>query len=846
MKRLISVTVWTLSWAFGQTTESVPIAFSSQGVFRENKGQVYDQYRHPRSDILYSGQTEGFSYHLTATGIHYQLSQIEEWKTPTPEEAQLLQYVLPHPREVEKLEMPQTISIWRIDIDFVGASPAVRIEAEEPISGHENFYNVPGDPVLYVKTYRRVRYKGLWPGVDAVFYGEKGQLKYDFYVQPGVEASVIKLHVRGAEVRVENNEVVLLTPKGEIREGLPEAWVGDRKVAAFWKVEGGRTLTFSVPERQLHEPLRIDPLVRTAVRVWGTYLPLAVSDMDIDGNGNTYCSGWLLAEVPQLATAGAHQTTWGGGGTDAAIMSFDPNGNRRWGTYYGGEGSEAAMECVVDYTTNSFVYMAGVTVDSYTGIATPGAHQTVLRGTNDFFIVKFNTTNGTREWGTYFGGSADDTFRGVSPYFVGGTTIDANGNLYFGAFTRSTDFIATPGSARPNYNGGPWDGFVAKFAPNGTLLWGTYFGGPDVDVVSCVAFRSVNGYIYIAGTTLSTTGIATIGYGHQGMEDGFIAYLPPTGSTITWARYYGGQYNERVVDCYSFMGPLFAVGWTGSSTNIATPGTYQPNISPPDLLHESSADAFAARFNRVGDLVWGSYYGGGGDINNVELGLVEYFSACHVISRGAEWVLYVAGFTDYDDVNFRVTSPCAHKNSRTFPMQRHTEEALVVSFDAITGQRYWGTYYVVSSAGAGIVGSGEYVYIAGPATAISIGAATPGAFMETLTNINILAQAGYLAKFHDVLNCNPLFYQEDERAEAEEPNEEKAWMIYPTITTGAVELWSAEEQWLECADGQGRVVRSWKLSAGERRTEDLSGLPAGIYLVRDCMGHQVKRLILQP
>jgi coenzyme F420-reducing hydrogenase alpha subunit len=51
---------------------------------------------------------------------------------------------------------------------------------------------------------------------------------------------------------------------------------------------------------------------------------------------------------------------------------------------------------------NNNVYVAGIT-RSGNAIATLGAHQTVIGGNTDAFVVKF-TSSGDRIWGTYYGG----------------------------------------------------------------------------------------------------------------------------------------------------------------------------------------------------------------------------------------------------------------------------------------------------------------------------------------------------------------------------------------------------------------------------------------------------------
>src|SRR5690606_16933178 len=90
--------------------------------------------------------------------------------------------------------------------------------------------------------------------------------------------------------------------------------------------------------------------------------------------------------------------------------------------------------------SNTGIYVAGTTSSS-NGFSTPGSHQpTSGGGSNEAFLVKFNLVNGTRLWGTFYGGASDD--RGFH------CATDNNGNVYMSGYsgTSTSLIIATPGS----------------------------------------------------------------------------------------------------------------------------------------------------------------------------------------------------------------------------------------------------------------------------------------------------------------------------------------------------------------------------------------------------------------
>ena len=72
-------------------------------------------------------------------------------------------------------------------------------------------------------SYAQVKYEGVYPGVDLVYYGNQRQLEYDFVVAPSAEPDQIKLSFAGADgmrleaatVRVET--LSLTSPHGSRR-----------------------------------------------------------------------------------------------------------------------------------------------------------------------------------------------------------------------------------------------------------------------------------------------------------------------------------------------------------------------------------------------------------------------------------------------------------------------------------------------------------------------------------------------------------------------------------------------------------------------------------------------------
>ncbi|MFM6956118.1 MAG: SBBP repeat-containing protein [Ignavibacteria bacterium] len=248
------------------------------------------------------------------------------------------------------------------------------------------------------------------------------------------------------------------------------------------------------------------------VRQWGSYYGGLLDDhaVDIvsDASNNVYICGETSSST-SIATTGAHQTT-NAGGIDAFAVKFNTNGARQWGTYYGGSSDDEANNIARDASAN--IYVVGET-NSVSGIATTGAHQTSFGSGTDAFIVKLNT-NGVRQWGSFYAGDGDDIGIGV--------VCDPSGNVFFGGYTSSTNNIASSNGYQTTF-AGVEDEFLVKFNSSGVRQWGTYYGGSNDDGSVNLAIDG-SGFIYNAGTSLSTSQIAFQGFWdfHSGDNDGYV------------------------------------------------------------------------------------------------------------------------------------------------------------------------------------------------------------------------------------------------------------------------------------------------------------------------------------
>lgn len=253
----------------------------------------------------------------------------------------------------------------------------------------------------------------------------------------------------------------------------------------------------------------------TGKRLWGTYYGGFLADSGtnvcVDKKNNVYICGQTYSSSA-IATTGSHQQSYRSS-RDAFLVKFDSTGARLWGTYYGGYAKEWAYDVHTDESDN--VYLCGATL-SNTGIATSGAHKENWKGGLDAFLVKFSAS-GLRLWATYYG----DT-NACAAFRVANDRIN---NVYIAGYSEADSSIATPGSFQPLFAGGVYDGMIVKFDSTGSRIWGSYFGGPNIDLLKGFVIDESD-HFYISGTTSSKTNIATVD-AHQtswaGVYDAYVA-----------------------------------------------------------------------------------------------------------------------------------------------------------------------------------------------------------------------------------------------------------------------------------------------------------------------------------
>src|SRR5947207_7339241 len=92
-----------------------------------------------------------------------------------------------------------------LQMKLVGANQAAKVTALDELPGKSNYF-IGNDPKKWrtdVPTYGKVKYQGVYPGIDLVYYGNQRQLEYDFVVAPGADRKAITLETANRNSKIE-------------------------------------------------------------------------------------------------------------------------------------------------------------------------------------------------------------------------------------------------------------------------------------------------------------------------------------------------------------------------------------------------------------------------------------------------------------------------------------------------------------------------------------------------------------------------------------------------------------------------------------------------------------------
>jgi hypothetical protein len=615
-----------------------------------------------------------------------------------------------------------------------GANRASTPTAEDPLPGRVNYFigNDPSQWRTNIATYNKVRYAGVYPGIDLIYYGTQGKLEYDFAVAPGAAPKSIDLSFEGAQG-------LRLDDQGDLRIRTQ-----DREIAFR------RPLAYQVNEQGQRVP------VTASYRLQGKQVRFEVGGYDH--------SKQLIID-PVLS----YFSYLGGSGYDIAGVATPT------GSPFNTSGQAAAVDSTGD------LYVTGYTES--TNFPLKAAYETapakVQGGTPpSAFVTKFAPDGKSVIFSTYLGGTigSDQAFS---------IAVDSGGNAIVVGTTGSNDFPVTSGAyqtvCNPKFTAGPnvevpncpggagIAAFVSKFSPSGALLYSTFLSGSNTNTTAYAVAVDTTGRAYVAGVTfpgaivpagiganqqipfpttpgavLTTPPYSTGGGGYQNVlsaqQDAFISVFDPTLSSLLFSSLFGEPQVSNAG--LGFEGASFTIGQAvtvdaagnfylaGTSEDASletTAGAYEASASSCGTVTNNTLlnCAFVAKFSPVGNstptLIYGTYLGhtvGGG-----------YGDLMTGIAADAAGDAYINGYTN--QATFPTTSGAYQTTCDQYGVNGNTDtdcgSAFIAKLNpsgtALLASSYFGGYYAgangipdnVTSMGPIVLDAAGNVYIDGVA-----------------------------------------------------------------------------------------------------------------------------------
>jgi hypothetical protein len=362
--------------------------------------------------------------------------------------------------------------LLRMKLDGAEAGSASAAVADR-LPGISNYFigNNPRKWVTDVPQYRQVRFRGIYPGIDLIYYGNQQKVEYDFIVGAGVDPSRIDMSWEGADsVTLDRSgDLVIATAAGRLTQHKAKVYQeidGERvEVDASYRLAKDNSVRLALAGYDTTRTLVIDPTLEFATAFTGAFgTSQAIA---LDAQKNIYIAGAAdasagipLVNAFQSATSPRVQYY-----TFAA--KFDPGGSTLlYSTYIGGvspdiSSIDSAFGIAVD--NGGSAYIGGVT--GVRDFPLASAAQNVYAGQADGYVTRLSAAGNQLLFSTYVGGSNQDRVKAIA--------IDkVTGNAYVTGVSYSSDLPTSAGAFQTVGFGA----FAAKYGPSGTRLFTTYLG----------------------------------------------------------------------------------------------------------------------------------------------------------------------------------------------------------------------------------------------------------------------------------------------------------------------------------------------------------------------------------
>jgi Bacterial Ig-like domain (group 3)/Beta-propeller repeat/Protein of unknown function (DUF1573) len=586
-----------------------------------------------------------------------------------------------------------------------GANRATQVIGVDRLPGTVNYFigNNPAQWRSGVPTFARIKYAGVYPGIDLVYYGNQRQLEYDFIVAPGANPNPIRFEFAGAGK-------LKLTADGHLAVSAANGAIAFHKPVAYQLIGGMRQLVdsqfsllsknavgFTVGPYDHSKPLVIDPVLD-----YSTYLanlPISVAGAAVDTAGNTYIVG-STSSASYPTTSGAFQTSCPScpNYSEVFISKLNAAGTALiYSTFLGGSNQNVPTSIAVDSNGNAAV--TGWTLSADFPLKNP-FYSGPQAAPYDGFVASLSADGSSLNFSSRLGGPNSQGIDGTTP---GGIAVDSSGAVYVVGETQSPDIQATSGALNagtPNIGSNPYI-FLTKIMPTGALAYQAILGdaGFGYGTSASGLVVDLSGDAYVTGT-ITAGADAPVGadpvpypttpgaFQSQTLEnaDGsapFVSKVAPDGASFVYSTLVGQGGSKGLA--LTANGEVILIGTLNSIPFPVTSNAYS-SLPGSTFIAELSADGtqmpYATYFNTQ------AVHGGG------------YVSNVAVDGTGDVWVAGDMG-NDYGAV-VPLVNPIESVPSTGIGAD--SGSAFVTEFDPQIQNVLFSTYFGGPSGGASVSG----------------------------------------------------------------------------------------------------------------------------------------------
>jgi uncharacterized protein (TIGR03437 family) len=485
----------------------------------------------------------------------------------------------------------------RVHMRLVGAAGKARAEGLEPTGGYSNYFvgRTQKDWFTGIPHYARVRYQGIYPGIDVVYYASGRNVEYDFEVRPGADPNRIELAFDHNVCIDERGDLVITATGRELHQHRPRVLQDGREIASAYRLFPGNRVGLWLGNHDSHRALTVDPVLEFSTYLGGPGAD-SIAKIVFDSAGNLVLAG--STQTPASPALDPFQ--------QSSIVSSAPfvmklSSDGRRVIYFsvigsGSGGNDSPSSMALDASGSPVV--TGTTYNP--NFPLKNAFQNAYTATfGEAFITKLSADGRSIVYSSYYGGSGFNT--------GGSLQLDGDGNAYLVGHTSSSD-LPIKNALQSQFAGG-YDCYIAKLAPAGSLIFSTYLGGSGIDNCGGLALGPDGSLIFtgtagVADFPLKDAPQTTASPGNFGAP--VLVKMAPDGQSLILSTYLGGE---------NF------VGWGGGVTtdsagNIYVTGrAFNPFLTVKNAYQTTWTDdltGWIMELDPLGkNLVFATYFGGG-------------------------------------------------------------------------------------------------------------------------------------------------------------------------------------------------------------------------------------------